>query len=437
MRTLTVLIFGWVLSASVATATVEIEEVTSPGGIKAWLVEDHSIPFTALEFRFLGGALLDPEGKNGVAYMMSGMLEEGAGDMDARAFAARSEALAVEFDFDGYRDEVSISARFLTENRDEAIEHLRLAIQEPRFDDDAIERVRRQILSIISSDQKDPDEIAATTFSAMAFPDHPYGDRREGTLETISQLSREDLLEAHQNLLTRDRVFVGASGDITSEELGVLLDTLFGELPEFGASMPEKPSYALEGGLTVVPFTTPQSVARFGHKGLERDDPDFFAAYVMNEILGGAGFNSRLMEEVREKRGLTYGIGSFLVPLQQAELYLGQFSSDNGRIADAITVVQDVWADFAANGVSEEELEAAKVYLTGAYPLRFDGNGRIANILVGMQIDNLGLDYIPTRNDKVRAVTVDDIKRVADRLLKPEDLHFVVVGEPEGLQTSN
>lgn len=426
-----------ILWAVPAWAIVDIQEVTSPGGIEAWLVEDHSIPFTALEIRFKGGAALDPEGKRGAAYFMSGMLEEGAGDYDARGFAARSEALAASFEFDISDDSLSISARFLTENRDEALEHLRLAIQEPSFAPDAIERVRAQIVSLIASDAKDPDSVVSERFDALAFPDHPYGTAREGTAESVASLTREDLVAAHRDILARDRIHVGASGNVTAEELGVLLDALLGELPGSGAPLPPDAEVALTGGVTVVPFSSPQSVARFGHEGLTRDDPDFFAAFILNQIVGGGGFSSRLMQEVRVERGLTYGIGSYLLPMDNAALYIGQFSSDNSRIAEAIEVIRGQWADIAANGVTEAELEQAKIYLTGAYPLRFDGNGRIASILVGMQQDDLGIDYIPTRNDKVRAVTLADIERVAARLMRPEDLRFVVVGMPEGLDTSN
>lgn len=426
-----------ILWAVPAWAIVDIQEVTSPGGIEAWLVEDHSIPFTALEIRFEGGAALDPEGKRGAAYFMSGLLEEGAGAYAARGYAARTEALAASFEFDISDDSLAISARFLTENRDEALEHLRLAIQEPRFDDEAIERVRAQILSVIASDAQDPNAIVGARFDALAFPDHPYGTPYEGSAESVAGLTRDDLVASHRAILARDRIHVGAAGDITAEELGGVLDALLGALPETGAPLPEDTEVALTGGVTVVPFASPQSVARFGHEGLARDDPDFFPAFILNQIVGGGGFSSRLMQEVRVERGLTYGIGSYLLPLDDAALYIGQFSSDNTRIAEAIAVIREQWADIAANGVTAEELDEAKVYLTGAYPLRFDGNGRIASILVGMQQDDLGIDYIPTRNDKVRAVTLEDIARVAARLLRPEDLRFVVVGMPEGLEASN
>ena len=420
----------------VAQAEVKIQEVTSPGGITAWLVEEHSIPFTALEIRFKGGASLDPEGKRGAINLMVGLLEEGAADKDAREFAAAAEGLAASFGFNLGDDSVSVSAQFLSENRDEAMALLRMALQEPRFDEDAIERVKAQVVSAIQSEATDPDKISGHTFDRLAFGDHPYATSINGTLETVTALSRDDLFAAKDAVMARDRMYVGVVGDISPEELGKLLDDLLGGLPAVGAKMPEKAPFLLKGGVTVVPFDTPQSVVTFGQEGIERHDPDFFAAYIMNTILGGSGRQSRLMEEVREKRGLTYGVYTYLLPKDYAALYMGQVASANDRVAQAVQVIKDEWVKMAENGVTAEELEGAKTYLTGAYPLRFDGNGPIANILVGMQMDDLPIDYIATRNDRINAVTLEDIARVAKRLVRPDDLHFIVVGQPEGLEST-
>ncbi|WP_333684632.1 M16 family metallopeptidase, partial [Pontibaca methylaminivorans] len=210
-------------------------------------------------------------------------------------------------------------------------------------------------------------------------------------------------------------------------------DDLLGDLPETGAPLPPPAKVADEGGTVVVDYDTPQSVAVFGQEGLERDDPDFYAAYVLNQILGGGSFESRLMQELRVKRGLTYGVYTYLAPKDLAALYMGGVASANDRIAEAVEMIRQEWTDMAANGVSEAELARAKTYLTGAYPLRFDGNGQIARILVGMQMDDLPIDYIATRNDRINAVTLDEANRVAHELLRPDQLRFVVVGQPEGL----
>ena len=417
-----------------AAAEVDIEEVTSHGGIDAWLVEEPSIPFVALEVRFQGGASLDAEDKRGAINLMTAILEEGAGEMDSREWAAARDSLAASIDFDVHNDALSISAKFLSENIDEAAELLRLALVDPRFDQEALDRVRGQVQSIIRSNENDPDKIAAATFDRLAFGSHPYGTDLNGTQESVAALTRDDMFEAKARVMARDRLYVGAVGDIDAEKLSALLDKLFSELPAEGAEMPEHVDYTLDGGITVVPFDTPQSVVSFGQDGMTRDDPDFFPAYVMMQIMGGGGFNSRLMEEVREKRGLTYGIYAYLLPMDFSEMIAGNVATANARVSQVIEVLRAEWEKLAEEGVSAEELERAKKYLTGAYPLRFDGNSRIANILVGLQIEGLGPEYIDNRNGYIEAVTVEDIQRVAGELIDPEELHFVVVGAPEGLE---
>jgi zinc protease len=357
--------------------------------------------------------------------------------MDAQAFAEATESLATTFGFSTYRDAVVVTARMLTENRDAAADLLRVALNEPRFDDVAIERVRGQVLAGIEGDARDPDTIAGQVFSELAWGDHPYGSSLDGTRESVSALSRDDLVAAHDAALARDRVVVGAAGDISADELGRLIDSILADLPAEGAPMPSAAEYQLPPGNTVVEFPSPQSVAIFGHEGIARDDPDFFPAFVLAQVLGGGNFRSRLMEEVRVERGLTYGIYAFLGTADYGQTISGRFSSSNDLVAEAIDVTRAQWADLAENGITEEELEAAKRYLTGAYPLRFDGNGRIAGILAGMQADEMPVDYIATRNDQVEAVTLEDVSRVAARILRPESLHFVVVGRPEGLEPSN
>ncbi|MCC6518544.1 MAG: insulinase family protein [Tabrizicola sp.] len=421
------------LLAAPVRAEIAIQEVTSPGGIKAWLVEDHNIPFTALELQFKGGSSLEAPDKRGVINLMTATLEEGAGEMDSKAFAEARDALAAGISFDSGADSVGVSAKFLTENRDQAIELMRAALVNPRFDQDAVDRVREQVLSNLRANEKDPGTLASEKFDALAFGDHPYATTGDGTIETVTKLTRDDVVAAHKAALARDRVFVAASGDITAEELGKLLDRLLGDLPATGAPQPDTAPWLLPPGVTVVDFPTPQSTVFFGQLGIPRDDPDFFPAFILNEVIGGGRFTARLMTEVREKRGLTYGIGTYLVNMEHADMLLGQFSASNDKVAEAIKVVQQEWGRLVSEGVTPEELETTKTYLTGSYPLRFDGNGPIASILVGMQMDGMPINYVTTRNAKIEAVTAEDIKRVAARLFKPEALQFVVVGQPEGM----
>jgi zinc protease len=431
------LVLAFVLLACPALAEIKIEPVTSPGGIKAWLVQDKGIPFTALEIQFRGGTSLDGPGKRGAVNLMTALIEEGAGDLDSQGFATARDGLAAEFSFSSSTDSVGVSARFLTENRDQAIDLLRSALVNPRFDQVAVDRVRGQVIANLQSNEKDPGTIASEAFNRMAFGAHPYGSSGDGTIESVTALTRDDIVAAHKGAIAHDRIYVAAAGDISAVELGLLLDKLLGDLPKTGAALPARADWTLTGGVTVQDFPTPQATVYFGQSGITRDDPDFFAAYILNEILGGGRFTARLMTEVREKRGLTYGIGTYLVPMDQAEMMIGQFASANEKVGEAIKVVQAEWAKIATGGVTAEELAATKTYLTGSYPLRFDGNGQIAQVLVGMQMEDLPIDYAVTRNAQIEAVTLDDVKRLAARLLTPDALRFVVVGQPVGVTSTN
>lgn len=416
---------------------IEIQDVTSPKGIKAWLVQDDSIPFVALDIQFKGGASMDAEGKRGATNLMTALLEEGAGKRDSTQFAQAVEDLGARMSFDVDDDTLSVSFRALSENRDQAGDLLAMALTQPRFDESAVERVRAQVQAVIRSEATDPNSIAAKELARQAWGDHPYATSLNGTQESVAQLTRQDLVAAKNRILARDRVVVGAAGAISAEELGPLLDRILGGLPEQAtAPLPDKAELQLTGGTTVIDWDSPQTVVSFAGPGIGIDDPDYFAAFVANHILGGGGFSSRLMTEVREKRGLTYGVGTALATGLFGQSWQGGMAGGNDTTAEAVDLIRQEWGGMA-DGVTEKELTDAKTYLTGEYPLRFDGNGRIAAIMAGMQLIGFPIDYINTRNDKVEAVTAEDVARVAKRLLDPANLRFVLVGRPEGIEATN
>ena len=422
---------------AVPAHAIDIQAVTSPGGIKAWLVQDDTIPFVAVEFAVKGGASLDQPGKRGAINLMAATLEEGAGSRDSVAFAQAVEDLGARFSFDVGDDSLSVGMRALSENRDEAAALLAEALTQPRFDNAAIERVRAQVQSIIRSEATDPQSIAAKEMSRQAWGDHPYATSLNGTEDSVAALTRQDLVAAKNRVLARDRVVVGAAGDISPEELGLLLDKVLGGLPEQGtAPLPEPAQLQLTGGVTVIDWDSPQTVVSFAGPGLPIDDPDYFAAFVANHILGGGGFSSRLMEEIREKRGLTYGVGTTLATGVYGQTWRGGMAGSNATTGEAVDLIKAEW-DRMAQGVTDRELTDAKTYLTGEYPLRFDGNGSIAGILAGMQLIGFPIDYVNTRNAKVEAVTAEDVKRVAAELLAADKLRFVLVGRPEGIEATD
>lgn len=410
---------------------MNIQEVTSPGGIKAWLVESHANPLITIRFAFFGGAAQDAAGRDGQAYFVTSMMDEGAGELDATAFQEREQTLAMRLDFDASRDVMLGTLQTLTENRDGVFDLARLAMSEPRFDEDAVERVKAQIIAGLQFDENDPQTVASQAWYRLAFNDHPYGRPVKGTKESIAAMTSEDLHDYVRRVFARDKLVVSVVGDITAEDLGKALDQLFGNLPEKSelvqvaeAQPPLGPS------LEVIAMDVPQSVAQFGHRGIARHHEDFISAYVLNYIIGGGGFSSRLMEEVREKRGLAYSVHSNLFPYRHGAVFIGNVATKNEAVGQSLAVIESELKRMAEDGPSQEELESAKSYLTGAYALRFESSASIASQLLWIQIEQLGIDYIAKRNALIEAVTMEDIKRVAGNLFAADQLITTIVGNP-------
>ncbi|MFQ5534041.1 MAG: M16 family metallopeptidase [Sphingomonadales bacterium] len=426
-----------VIAGAFATRTqaVEIQEVVSPDGIEAWLVEEHSIPLIAIEIAFRGGAALDPDGKDGLAFMVSGLLDEGAGDLDAQAFQEQLEDRAIRMSFDAGRDHFTASMRTLSENRDQAFDLLGLALTAPRFDDDAVARIRGQVQALLASRAEDPNAIASRRWYQGMFGAHPYGRSMEGTAETVAALTVDDLRGFVTSRIACDNMTIAVVGDIDAATLGDVLDRAFANLTEQSAAF-RIPEFKAESraGIEVVRREVPQSVMLFGHRGIKRNDPDWYGAVVMNYILGGGGFSSRLMTEVREKRGLAYSVSSGFRPFEHAGLFLGGAGTENARAAETMALIRAEIARLHREGVDETELADAKTYLTGSFALNFASSGQIASRLVAIQLNQLGIDYIDRRNGYIEAVSASQIKRVAGRLLQPDNLFWVVVGDPQGLE---
>jgi zinc protease len=421
-------------AAAPVHAATEVERVVSAGGIEAYLLSEPSIPFMSLSLHFRGGAALDPAGREGLATMVSGLLDEGAGDLDSRAFQTELEDLAIRLSFDAGRDEFTGQLKTLTAHRERAFELLRLALSAPRFDAEPVDRIRSQLQANLRRRSEDPDYLAALTWFTTAFPDHPYGRPVQGTIESLAAIERSDLQGFVDARLARDNLVIGVSGDVTAAELGPLLDHAFGDLPEHSAPGAIAAVSPVGGTTVVLRRPVPQSQVLFGEVGLPRDDPDFYTAYVANHILGGSGFTSRLTDEVREKRGLAYSVYSYLYPMDHAPLWLGGLGTANAAVGQAIQVVREQIAGMAAGEITQAALDDAKTYLTGSFPLRLTSNDAIAGTLVQMQVDDLGIDYLDRRNGYIEAATLDDVRRVAARLYDPDNLLVVVVGEPEGVE---
>ena len=397
---------------------MKIQEIKTPGGITAWLVESHNVPLMALRFAFEGGNAQDPTGKEGLANFLAGMLDEGAGELTAKQFQERMEELAMRMSFSDGRDAFYGSFETLTENRDRAVELLALAVNNPRFDIDAIERMRAQFLANLAYAQRDPQRVAADQWMALAFPGHPYGRPSNGTTESVSKIAKADLVELRGRTFARDTLRVAVVGDIDAKTLSALLDKVFGGLPA-NAQLTPVPYVEpdTKQRLEVIQMNVPQSVARFGLPAMPRSDKDFMAAFVLNNIVGGS-FTSRLYNEIREKRGLAYGVDTTIVPLRHTSVFVGNVATKNEEIGQSLEVIRGEFKQVLADGVTEQELADAKSFLTGSYALRFDTNANIANQLLWTMVEGLRPDYIENRNAMINAVTQADVRRVAKRLFE-------------------
>lgn len=428
-------VFALVVLISVPAQAVDIQKIVSPGGIEAWLVEEPSIPIVSMNVAWRGGSSLDPADMAGLAYLASSTMDEGAGEYDSKTFQEILSDLAIQLGFDASKDSFSGSLKTLSENTEEAFRLFGLAVTNPRFDAEPVERIRGQILASLNRKLSDPNSLAGRAWFELAFGDHPYSLPSEGTLESMAAVTREDLVAFAETRLGKDNMVIGVVGDISAAELGPLLDKTFGALPD-KADIPAVPQTKplQEAAIKIIPQEIPQSVVVFGGQGLKRDDPDYYAAYVLNYILGGGSFQSRLTEEIREKRGLVYSVYTYLYPMKSAGLQMGGFGTSNASVKAALDLVEAELEGIRADGVTEGELAAAKTYLNGSFPLSLSSNDRIADILVAMQFSNLPTDYLDDRPKLIDAVTQEDIKRVAQKMLDPDKLIVVVAGQPENLE---
>jgi zinc protease len=424
------------LAAGPAAATT-IERVITPGGIEAWLVREPSIPLIALDFAIVGGANEDPADKAGLANMVASLIDEGAGDLDAEAFHERLEENAIELGFSVGRDYFRGSLRTLSANRDLGFDLLRLSLTAPRFDEEAVERIRTQLLSDLRRATTSPNEIASELWWRTAFAGHPYGRPVHGTLESVPRIGAADLKAYTRRVFARSSLKIAIVGDIDAATAGALIDKAFGALPDKPelAPIPAANPQGL-GRRIVVDLDVPQAVVMFGGEGITRADSDFFPAFLVNHILGGGSLSSRLYHEVREKRGLAYGIWTGLVPLGHAAVLTGSTATRSDRTADTLDIIEHEVRRLAETGPTAEELAKTKSFLMGSYALNFDTSSKIAAQLVQIQLDNLGIDYINKRNGLIEAVTLADVQRVAKRLFDGKML-VTVVGRPQGVTSKD
>ena len=412
------------------SSLADVQIVTSPGGVTAWLVSESFVPMIAVEWSWKGGAAVEPPKKRGVGWVLAYMMNEGAGDLDTSAYGARMEDLNMSFACGVWMDWTNCGMTTLKETADESFEMVKLAFSQLRFDEEPFERAKRELVATLAADETNPRMVATKTMNNVLIPDHPYA--RTATAETVNAIAKPDAQDLMKQLMTRDRLLVVVVGDITAEELKPKLDDMFGSLPATSV-LPDVWDAAVKpapASPVIKQLPQPQTLIMFSGPGIRRDDPDFYAAYTLNYILGGGGFSSRLTDDIREKRGLTYGIGTGLNMQPHFWRWTGSSSTMNDKANQVVELIKANIARLGKEGPTEEELTDAKEYLTGSFPLAFDSNEKIAKNLMGFRQDDMAVDYVEKRNDYFNAVTLEDLQRVAATYMKPEDFTFVMVGKP-------
>lgn len=427
------LFFG--LRAQAADQFLPIREVKTPGGITLWVVQDDSLPIIAMNFLFLdSGTALDPDDKQGLARLLSNTMDEGAGELDSQAFQKALSDNSITLLFNAGRDSFGGELKTLKRNGAKAFDLLGLAMNSPRFDEEAVARMRDGNLARIKSSLSEPEWMAARLLNDRAFPQHPYGKNSGGTLSSLGKITPQDLRDFKGKYLTRDRLLITVVGDIDTKTLGPAIDAVFGKLPAKGPEKTvEDTAVANAGKVYLFEQNIPQTMVEIMLPAFDSRDKDYYTQQVLNYIYGGGGFGSRLMEEVREKNGLTYGIYSSVVDQRHNDAMSISTSTKNGSVKQVIDIVKAEMLRLQNEPVAAKELDDAKSYLIGSMPLSLTSSAQIAGMMLSIRARGLPIDYLDKLAGNIRAVTPEDLQRVAKRILKPEEAMIVLVGKPESI----
>ena len=410
-----------------------IQQFVTPGGVSVWLVEEPSIPILSLRMAWKAGEANDPEGMEGLTNAMVYHMNEGAGDLDTQAFFKGMEALNMSFSCSASNESTFCNSSMLTDNAAESFDMIALAFAEPRFDDGPFERYQREQEVSLQTRETNAQYLASRARIEALYPDHPYA--RNTSAESLAAITQDAMRAQKDRLMVRDGMLVTAVGAMSPEELAPLIDKAVAGLPETSETI-ETDNVTLAAAADapiVVDLPQPQSLVTFAAPAMAFEHPDFYTAVVLNYTLGGGGFDSRLMKDLRVEKGLTYGVYTSVNAGDKLQLWTGSGQTKNESAGEFIAAVKANMTKVIEEGITEQELADAKSYLTGSYPLSFDSNAKIAGNMMGVRLDDRPVDSFDTRNAKIEAVTLEDVNRVAQEYLNPDHFTFVVVGEPEGL----
>lgn len=412
--------------------SVNIQELKTNNGIDFWFVEDRSVPIISMSFTFLGGSFFDDETKIGTANLLAALLDEGTGDLNGKEFQEKMNSLGMKLNFSSSKDKFSGFFQTISENKEESFNMLKSALLEPTLDDESIEKIKNQISSGLKIDQSNVQTISSRNFYSEFFKGHKFSHDKKGTIDSINNIKKTDLRLYLRNNIAASNLIIGVSGDISKENLVNLIDKTFGKLPvleEKNFNIPEKKSFP--NGIKIIKKDTPQSAVTFGHKGISRDNKDFFAARIANYVLGGGGFQSKLYKKIRSEKGLVYSVYSYLSQFENNPFVIGGFQTKNDSVFLTIELIKKEWQNLKNNGISEKELKDAKSYFKGSFSRNFTSTSSIASLLNTLQYYELGIDYVKKREKIIEDVSLKDVNRVCLELFDKDELYFSVVGAPK------
>ncbi len=423
--------------SSLAQAIPEIQNWHTANGVPVYFIAARELPMVDAQILFRAGSVRDGE-RPGLAQLTNGLLEEGAGDWSADTIADRLDQVGARLATSSRRDSASVALRSLTDPRylQPAVETVARLLKEPSFAPDAVERVRQQMLTALQERAQSPGAIAQDAFFKALYGDHPYGSPADGTPASLNAITRADIQDFHRRYYTAANAVVAIVGDLDRPAAEQLANALVGGLPKGEPMPPPPPVPPLAANPTIrIPHPSSQSHILIGQLGVSRADPDYYALYLGNHVLGGNGLVSQLSQEIREKRGLAYGAYSAFSPMRQTGPFLINLQTRNDQVDTALQVAQTTLRQFSADGPDPQMLEEARQNITGGFALDLAGNGKLANYLGLIAFYGLPLDYLQTFIATMNGISLEQVKTAWQRHIQPDRQIVVIVGGGQNAPT--
>jgi zinc protease len=412
---------------------LEVRRTVMPNGLVILHSENHTLPIVTVTIVVKAGQLNEPPEKGGLAHLHAEMLTEGTATLSSKAISEEMDFIGASLDASAGHDFITITLAVLKKDVEKGFQICADILMNPAFHQDEVERKKDRIKGFLKRQEEEPSFLAGRAFREAVFGAYPYGRRIGGSPESIDRIGRGDLVSFHAaNFLPNNAIF-SLVGDLTPKEVTILTEKYFGrwEKMDVNTYTPAKTITAAAGQVIRIEKDLTQANIVAGTRGISREDPDYYTFSVLNYILGGGGFSSRLMHSIRDEKGLAYDVHSLLSPYKRAGLFVIEAQTKN---ESANTVIHEIFREVTRlreAGVSDEEIRDAQSYLAGSFKRRLDTNGKIASFLASVELFNLGFDYVEKYPEYIYSVTKEDIRRVAGKYLDPANFVLVVVADQE------